>query len=142
QVQGTFRDIKALFETSRHFSRHRGIFRGIKAAPEAEIASRLRQLLSHQPVQQVDRLERAHHHLEIGDAAVITDRDDVDAIDPDAVDLAFKLDDRAGATPPFADKGEAGSAQDRYRTGEIFERDVAPALLGVHDGTFEHRIGV
>src|SRR5436853_7599234 len=93
-------------------SQVQGIFRGIKAAPEAEIASRLRQLLSHQPVQQVDRLERAHHHLEIGDAAVISDGADVDAVDLDAVDFAFKLDDRAGVDPPFTGKGEAGIAHD------------------------------
>jgi hypothetical protein len=58
-------------------------------------------------MQQVERLERPHHHLEMRDQAVVSDGDYVDPIDPDAVDLAFELDDRAGFAPPLADKGKS-----------------------------------
>src|ERR1700712_4746249 len=46
------------------------------------------QLRAHQLVQQVHRLERAHHDLEMRDLAV-SEADDVDAVDGDAVDFFF-----------------------------------------------------
>src|SRR5712675_624091 len=53
------------------------------------------QLLSHQPMQQIDRLERAHHHFEAGDPAIVLKRDDVDAVDPDPLNLFFEFEDGA-----------------------------------------------
>jgi hypothetical protein len=56
--------------------------------PQEPIVLLLRQLLAHQPMQQVDRLERPDHHLEMRDqTSVVAEGDDVDAVDPDAVDL-------------------------------------------------------
>src|SRR5436305_4002248 len=95
-----------------------GCVRQIWRVFAAEIVSLLRQLLSHQPVQQIERFERARHHLEMRDAAVIARRDHVDAVDPDAVELAFELKHRPALVPPFADKGKAGAAKDRHGTGE------------------------
>jgi len=54
----------------------------------------LHQLRAHHLVQQVDGLERPHHHLEAGDAAVPAPEDHVDAVDADPVDLAGELQDR------------------------------------------------
>ena len=70
-------------------------------------------------MQQVERFERPHHHLEMRDPAVVADGDHVDAIDPDAVDLAIELDDRAGFAPPLAEKGKTRPAQHLHRTGQI-----------------------
>src|SRR5260370_26121350 len=105
-----------------------------KAAFAAEIASLLRQLLSHQLMQQIDRLERAHHHLEMRDPAIVPAGDDIDAVELDPVDLGFELEDRTIVVPPFADKGEARAAQHLSHTPQILERDVAPALRRMHDG--------
>jgi len=40
-------------------------------------------------MQQVHSLERAHHHLEMNDAIIGAEGDDVDAVDLDAFDLVF-----------------------------------------------------
>src|SRR6478736_3933164 len=106
------------------------------------IASLLRQLLSHQSVQQIDRLERAHHHLEMRDEAGLVERDDVDAVELDALDLFFEFEHRAGGAAPFAHISKARAAQHLLRAREIFKGDVAAALRRMHDRTFEHRIGV
>ena len=58
-------------------------------------------------MQQVDRLERAHHHLEMRDPAIVPAGDDIDAVEIDPVDLGFELKHRASVIPPFADKGKA-----------------------------------
>ena len=100
------------------------------------------QLLAHQPMQQVDRLERAHHHLEMRDPAVVAEGDDVDAVDLDALDLVFEFEHRAVVAAPFADIGEARAAQHLFGARQIFEGDVAAALRRVHDGAFEHRVGM
>src|SRR6516165_3070317 len=60
-----------------------------------DVSSRFRQLLSHQAVQQIDRLERTNHDLEMRDAAIRVEGDDVDAVDLDAVDLVLELQHRA-----------------------------------------------
>src|SRR5580704_101528 len=91
-------------------------------------------------MQQVDRLQRTHHDLEMRDPAVIAETDDVDAVDPDPVDLFFELEHRAIAGAPFTDIGEARTAQHLFRARQIFEGDVAAALRRVNDGAFEHRI--
>src|SRR6185369_2251527 len=52
-------------------------------------ASLFRELLSHQAMQQVDGFQRTYHHLEVRDPIVIAERDDVDAVDPDALDLVL-----------------------------------------------------
>src|SRR5947208_14529600 len=76
------------------------------------------------------------------DLAVIAEGDDVDAVDPDALDLVFKFEDRAVGTTPFADIFEAGAAQHLLGARQIFEGDVAPALRRVDHGAFEYRVGV
>ena len=52
--------------------------------------SRLRQHLAHLLVKHVDRLERPHHHLEMGDLAGMVPGDHVDAVDLDAIDDIFE----------------------------------------------------
>src|ERR1700680_3076026 len=91
-------------------------------------------------MQQIDRLERTHHHLEMRDLAVSAEGDDIDAVDPDALDFIFEFEHRAGLAAPLADIGEARTAQHLFRTRQIFEGDGAATLRRVHDGTFEHRI--
>src|ERR1700733_12896640 len=65
-------------------------------------------------MQQVDGLERAHHHLEMRDPAIIPESDDVDAIDPDAIDLVFELEHRAGVAAPKPGPPSTLSAPSRY----------------------------
>src|SRR6187399_1807432 len=101
-----------------------------------------RELFSHQSMQQIDPLQRAHHHLEMRDLAVIAEGDDVDAVNLDALDLVFEFEDRAIRAAPFAGIFEAGPAKHLLRARQIFEGDVAPALRRVNDGAFEHRIRV
>src|SRR6266702_6254265 len=86
------------------------------------------ELLSHQTVQQIDSLQRTHHHLEMRDLTVIAEGDDVDAVDLDALDLVFEFEDRAALAAPLADIFEAGAAKHLLRARQIFEGDVAPAL--------------
>ena len=93
-------------------------------------------------MQQVDRLERAHHHLEMRDAAVVGEGDDVDAVDLDALDDVFEFEHRAVFAAPLTGVGEARAAQHLVRARQIFEGDVAPALRRVHHRAFEHRIRV
>src|SRR3979409_1866395 len=99
----------------------------VNGSAAGPIASLARQLLPHQPMQQVDRLERAHHHLEMRDPAIVPARDDIDAVDHDPVDLGFELEHRAGVAAPFADKGEARAAEHFSHTPQILEREGAPA---------------
>src|SRR6185437_11226103 len=105
-------------------------------------ASRLGQLFAHQSMEQVHRLEWPHHHLEMRDSAIVIEGDDVDAVDLDAVDGLFEFEHRAAVAAPLADINEAFAAQYLSRTRQIFERDLASALRGVHHGTFEHGVGV
>src|SRR5215207_1358905 len=91
------------------------------------------ELLPHQAVQQIDSLQRTHHHLEMRDLTVIAKGDDVDAVDPDALDLVFEFEDRAVGAAPFACVLEAGAAEHLFGAREIFEGDVAPALRRVDD---------
>src|SRR6266404_1039630 len=92
------------------------------------------ELLPHQTVQQIDSLQRTHHHLEMRDLTVIAEGDDVDAVDLDALDLVFEFEDRAALTAPLAGIFEAGTAEDLLGARQIFEGDVAPALRRVNDG--------
>src|SRR5205823_5429738 len=69
----------------------------------------LGQLRAHQLMQQVHRLERTHHHLEMRDLA-FGEADDVDAVDRDAVDFFFEFEHGAGVTAPFAGIFEAFAA--------------------------------
>ena len=64
-------------------------------------------------MQQVDRLERTHHHLEMRDPAVTIETDDVDAVELDAVDLVLEFEHRAGVVLPFAEifEGRTGQGQ-------------------------------
>src|ERR1700756_1216674 len=93
-------------------------------------------------MQQVDRLQRPYHHLEVDDAAVIREADDVDAVDNDATDLGFELEHGAVAVLPLADIGEGRAAQDFQRARQIFEGGIAPVLGRVHDRTLEHDVRV
>jgi len=93
-------------------------------------------------MQQIDRFQGAHHHLEMGDPPVCIEGDDVDAVDPDAVDLFLELQHRAVVAAPFANIAESGAAQHAFRARQILERDLAPALRRVHDRAFEHRVGM
>ena len=78
------------------------------------------QFLPHQPMQEVDRLERAYHHLEMRDPPVLVESDDVDTVELDSLDLVLEFEHRAGIVAPFAAIGEAQyppstfSALDRY----------------------------
>src|SRR6266540_4024267 len=90
-------------------------------------SSLLGELLPHQAVQQIDSLQRTHHHLEVRDLTVIAEGDDVDAVDLDALDLVFEFEDGAISAAPFADIFEAGAAEDLLGARQIFEGDVAPA---------------
>ena len=60
-------------------------------------------------MQQVDRLQRAYHHLEMYNTAVIGKVDHIDPVDGDAVDLGFEFQHRTIAPAPFADIGEGGA---------------------------------
>src|SRR5256885_12790829 len=91
----------------------------------AALASLPGELLSHQTVQQIDSLQRTHHHLEVRDLTVIAEGDDVDAVDLDALDLVFEFEDRAALAAPFAGVFEAGAAKDIPGARQIFEGDVA-----------------
>src|SRR3954462_1503521 len=93
-------------------------------------------------MQHVDGLERPHHHLEMRDAALAIEADDVDAIDLDAVDHGLEFEHGAVLTLPFADIGEAGTAKHLLGAGQIFEGDVAAALRRVHGGAFEDGVGM
>src|SRR3954469_1419528 len=93
-------------------------------------------------MQHVDGLERPHHHLEMRDAALAVETDDVDAIDLDAVDHGLEFEHGAALTLPFADIKEAGTAKHLLGAGQIFEGDVASALRRVHDGAFEDCVGM
>ena len=59
-------------------------------------------------VEKVDRLQRADHHLEVGDETISVEGDDVDAVDFDAVDFVDEFEDGAVVALPFADIFEAG----------------------------------
>src|SRR6185437_2510479 len=104
--------------------------------------SRLGEFFAHQSVEQVHRLERSHHHLEMRDSAIVIEGDDVDAVDRDAVDGLFEFEHRATVASPLPDISEPFAAQDLLGTRQIFEGDLAPALRGVHHGAFEHSVGM
>src|SRR6185436_20333087 len=98
---------------------------------------------AHKPVQEIYRLERADHHLEMSNqSSVVAEGDDVDAIDPGPLDLLLELQHGTIVAAPFADISEAGAAQDLVRAGQVLERDLATSLWGVHDRTFEHDVGM
>jgi hypothetical protein len=69
-------------------------------------------LLAHQPLQQLDRLERADHHLEaLYQATIVAEGDDIDSIDFDPFDLGLKLENRARVVAPLLGEPELGAAQ-------------------------------
>src|SRR3954468_18583759 len=113
---------------------------GLGGSLFSSLGSALGQLRAHQLVQQVHGLERAYHHLEMGDLAV-GKADDVDAVDLDAVDFFFEFEHGAAVTAPLADISEAFAAEYLLGAGEIFEGDVASALRRMDHGTLEHRLG-
>jgi len=78
----------------------------------------------------------------MGDPPVCIEGDDVDAVDPDAVDLTLELEHRAVLAAPFAAIDETGAAKDLLRARKILKCDVAPALRCVHHRALEHRIRV
>src|SRR6266568_1268528 len=90
------------------------------------------QLLAHQPMQQVERLERADHHLEMHDQTAVTAKgDDVDTVDPGPFDFLLELQHRTVVAQPFADVFETGSAQYLFRARQILEGDLASSLRRV-----------
>src|SRR3954451_18407315 len=90
-------------------------------------ASWLGELGSHQLMQQIHRLERPHHHLEMRDLAV-RKGDDVDAVDGDAVDFFYEFEHGAIVAEPFANIFESLAAEYFLGARQIFEGDVTPAL--------------
>src|SRR6185312_12888375 len=71
-------DLKPFGLAGKRLSR-RGLRLGTAGLPH--------QFFTHQAMQQVDRLQGTHHHLEMDDAALLVERDDVDAVELDAFDL-------------------------------------------------------
>ena len=61
-------------------------------------------------MQQIDRLERADHDLEMGDAVGGVEADDVDAVELDTFDFVLELQHSTRVVSPFADVTEAGAA--------------------------------
>lgn len=67
--------------------------------------------LTHQLVNQIDRLQRPDHHLERRDAlAVVGHANDVDTVDRDALDHRLEFEHRATVAGPFADVAEVRTA--------------------------------
>src|SRR5690348_6181320 len=93
-------------------------------------------------MQEIDRLQRTHHHLEMRDATILIESDEVDAVHCDAFDLGLEFENGALLVAPLAAIGEVWPAQNLVGAGEIFERDVAAALWRVHDGTFKDGVGM
>src|SRR5262249_5424165 len=84
--------------------------------------------------------ERADHDLKMGNAVVAIERDEIDAVDPDAVDDGFEFQHGAGVVAPLAEISESGNAEDFHGACQIFEGDVASALRRMDDGTFQDGI--
>ena len=89
---------------------------------------------------QVDRLERTDHHLELDDLARRVPLDDVDAVDDDAVDLGLELEHGIGLADDFAHIAEAWVEEDLKRGRQIGLRECLAALRGMNDRRQEHGI--
>src|SRR5258708_21966060 len=87
-----------------------------------------RKLLAHLPVDEVRRLQRTDHDLEIGDEAGLVEADHVDTVYRDPFDLEFEFDDDRLVARPFADQFRAYIFEHRDGGGELFNRDRLPAL--------------
>src|SRR5579859_3829530 len=117
----------------------RGSCRWTISFSRASLASACRQPLTHEPMEQFDRLQRARHNFEMGDqAAVVIEGDDIDGVDHDTVYLGLKLQNRAPCVAPFVDQAESRPAQNRDGACEVFDRNLPPALRREDDRTFEH----
>ena len=82
-------------------------------------------------------------HREMRDQASVRAKSDhVDAVDLDPLDLSLELQHHAIITAPLADISEVRPAHHLVCGRQVLEYDVAPALRRVHDGTFEHCVGM
>ena len=103
----------------------------------------------------VDGLERPHHHLELGDDAVVVARDDVDAVDVLTFDRGFEFEHGVMALQDRLDVAElagarfgrlcfdVGIATERStRSSEVQHGDVATLLRGEHDRRQEDNVRV
>src|SRR5262249_12569601 len=93
-------------------------------------------------MQQVDGLQWTHHHLEVGNAAILVERDDVDAVEGDSLDHGLELEHGASLASPLAAINEAGAIQHLQSACEVLKCDVAAALRRVHDRALEHGVRV
>jgi hypothetical protein len=102
--------VDPLLDVAHRLISHRCLL-DLAGARCAFFALQPRQLLAHQPVHHVDRLERADHHLEMCDqASVFVEGNDVDAVNLDPFDLGLKLQHCAIIAAPLADVSEARAA--------------------------------
>jgi hypothetical protein len=93
-------------------------------------------------MQQIDGFQRANHHLEMRDAIIRVETDDIDAIDRDPLNLVGEFQHATAVAGPFANKGKTWIAQDLGHACQIFEGNVTAVLRRVHHRAFEHDIRV
>jgi hypothetical protein len=116
-------------------------------------------------VQDVDRLQRPHHHLEVRDQPRVIPEDEIDAVDPDPVDLAEELQHRRPRAHtalmvssavrrvsrttrarrrrrrvPLVAIAEVRRVQHLQRPAQVLLHDRLPDLRRVHHRRLEHRI--
>jgi hypothetical protein len=91
-------------------------------------------------VDQVDRLERADHHLEVHDPALVVPPDHVDAVDADTVDVDLELQHGIARADHLARVAERRVEEHLERGRQVLARDGLADLRPVHHRGVEHRI--
>ena len=91
-------------------------------------------------MQQVDRLQAAHHHLEAHDAIRGVPVDQIDALDRDAVDHGLELEHRRALGVPLVHVAEAVRCRARGARRADSARERASHLRREHDRRFERHV--
>src|SRR5271167_8986 len=81
---------------------------------------------------QVDRLERAEHHFELGDLSGFIPLDHVDAVDGDPFQLNYKFQNGIAFSRKFADVAKRLIEKNVKRSLEILLRDGLSDLRRMH----------
>src|SRR5215471_12200132 len=95
---------------------------------------------SHALMDQVDRLERPNHHLEVSDLTRLVPLDQIHAVYDNAVDFSFELEHCVGVSNDFANVAKR-LIEEHAEGGTEVPRDQGSASLRcVNDGRMEDRI--
>ena len=100
----------------------------------------LRQHPGHFLLNDIDRLERPQHDLELDDPAIRVPLDHVDAVHGDAIDLDRELEHRIVLAHHFANVSKVRIEEDLKRGRQVLLRYLLATLRRVHDRRVEDDI--